>query len=66
MIYLTFRNAEEKECMHSFWNHVNTIEKHNDLYEKGEASFKLSINKYSDIPSRDSISRMNGFKLHLR
>lgn len=42
------------------------INEHNTLYNSGEVSYRLGINKYSDVPHNEFVAQMNGFKVSLR
>lgn len=55
--------TEENQRMRVFLDNKRTIDKHNDLYAKGHASYLMDINQYSDLTSDEFVNRMNGFKM---
>lgn len=42
--------------------HKHKIEEHNQQYENGIVSFRMDLNKYSDMKHDEFVSRMNGVK----
>lgn len=37
------------------------IAKHNQLYEKGQISYNLKLNKYADLLHHEFVRQLNGF-----
>ncbi|VVC42885.1 Hypothetical protein CINCED_3A002884 [Cinara cedri] len=57
-----YKNAEEEIFRKNIYleNKVK-IEKHNKLYEKGQVSYELGMNKFGDLTAHEIIGKMNGF-----
>ncbi|XP_055372848.1 cathepsin L [Condylostylus longicornis] len=53
--------TEENFRMKIFLENRNKIAKHNQKFEQGLHSFKLKLNKYSDMLPYEFVSTMNGF-----
>ncbi|XP_031627883.1 cathepsin L1-like [Contarinia nasturtii] len=51
---------EDRMHMEIYLKHKQEIVKHNQLYDKGLASYTMSLNAYSDIPHMEFVSLMNG------
>lgn len=47
--------------MKIFAQNKYNVAKHNQLYERGEVSFRLGINKFSDMTLRQ-FARINGYR----
>ncbi|KAK6620832.1 hypothetical protein RUM43_011128 [Polyplax serrata] len=60
--------SEEYRRMRIFMNNLNTISEHNLKYQKGEVSFEVGINKFSDMLSEEvddlytGVNRVNRLK----
>lgn len=52
---------EEKFRMKIFAENKHKVAKHNQRYQRGEVSFKLSTNKYADMLHHEFVHTMNGF-----
>lgn len=48
--------------MEIFFEHKREIDQHNELFGKGLVTFKMGINKYSDLAPSEFVNLMNGFK----
>lgn len=48
--------------MEVFLENRRTIDEHNKQFDKGFVSYKMDINKYSDLTSEEFVRRMNGFR----
>lgn len=53
--------VEERFRMKIFAENKHKVAKHNQRYERGEVSFKLSTNKYADMLHHEFVQTMNGF-----
>jgi len=53
--------TEEKFRMKIFMENAHQVAKHNQLYERGLVSFKLGVNKYSDMLHHEFVKTLNGF-----
>lgn len=47
--------------MKIFMENKHKIAKHNQLYQKGQISYKLAINKFGDLLHHEFVGGMNGF-----
>lgn len=47
-----------------FVDHKYNIEEHNQQFDNGIVSFKMGLNKYSDVKHEDFVARMNGHISH--
>lgn len=47
--------------MKIYMENAHKIAKHNQLYAQGKISYKLGVNKYSDMLHHEFIQLMNGF-----
>lgn len=56
--------TEENRAMNIFLEHKKEIDKHNELYKNGLVSFKMDINKYSDLTSDQFAIHMNGLNFN--
>jgi len=54
--------AEEALRMSIFFEKVAQIDQHNARFEDGAESFKMAINKFSDMLPSEVSAKMNGFK----
>lgn len=54
--------AEENAHLEKYLKNKNDIAKHNQLYDKGEVSYKLSFNKHSDVSHNDFVFSMHVYK----
>ncbi|CAG9759479.1 unnamed protein product [Ceutorhynchus assimilis] len=50
-IYKT--NNEESHRYQIFKDNLHKIREHNEMYEKGESSFKMGLNKFSDLTDEE-------------
>lgn len=53
--------ADEMHRFHIFVDHKRKIDEHNLHHENGIASFKMGLNKYSDLSYEEFIEMMNGY-----
>ncbi|XP_031627880.1 cathepsin L1-like [Contarinia nasturtii] len=61
-----FRDQFEETLRNSaFSKHSDDIINHNHLFEKGLSSFKMKLNKFSDIPHKDFVFHMRAY-MHVR
>ncbi|CAG0895101.1 unnamed protein product [Cyprideis torosa] len=59
----TYENdAEERFRMKIFYENRRKIAKHNVFYERGNRTFQLGTNEYSDMLPFEFVKTMNGFK----
>lgn len=54
--------AEQDSRMEIFVKNKQMIAEHNAKYEKGLVSYKLELNEYGDMPHREFVSTLNGFR----
>ncbi|CAB0032288.1 unnamed protein product [Trichogramma brassicae] len=54
-------DIEEKFRMKIFMENKHKIAKHNAKYEQGLVSYKLKLNKYSDMLHHEFVNTLNGF-----
>lgn len=60
----TYQNeTEENYRMAVFLENKNKIDEHNEQFEKGLVTYKMGLNKYSDLTADEFRSRMNGYKM---
>lgn len=60
----TYQNeTEENRRKAVFLENKNKITEHNELFEKGLVTYKMGLNKYSDLTADEFRSRMNGYKM---
>ena len=52
---------EERFRQKVFLENRRKIAKHNQLYEMGKVTYKLGLNKYSDLLHQEFVEAMNGF-----
>jgi cathepsin L len=58
----TYSNdIEEKFRMKIFMENRHKIAQHNQLYSKKQVSYKLGVNKYSDLLPHEFVATLNGF-----
>jgi len=55
--------AEEEYRMKIFKENAIKVAKHNELYKKGEVTYKVGINKYSDLHTHEVAEKLNGFRM---
>lgn len=55
--------TEENHRMAVFLENKNKIAEHNELFDKGLVTYKMGLNKYSDLTADEFRSRMNGYKM---
>lgn len=48
--------------MEIFLQHKKEIEQHNEVFKKGIVTYKMGINKYSDLAPNEFVNLMNGSK----
>lgn len=53
--------VEERFRQKVFLENRRKIAKHNQLYEMGKVTYKLGLNKYSDLLHQEFVEAMNGF-----
>ncbi|CAH2085098.1 unnamed protein product [Euphydryas editha] len=53
---------EERNRMMMFLVNKYRVYKHNQLFERGQVTFRLGLNKYSDMSHEEFVRTMNGFK----
>jgi cathepsin L len=53
--------TEERFRMKIFMENSHKVAKHNKLYEQGLVTYKLGLNKYSDLLHHEFVSILNGF-----
>lgn len=53
--------TEEKFRLKIYAENRHKIAKHNQLYDLGQVSYRLSENKYADMLHHEFINTMNGF-----
>jgi len=58
--------AEEMQRMQIFKENLLRINKHNARYQRGEISFKVGVNKYTDMLTHEVVEKMNGFRMELK
>lgn len=51
--------------MHIFLEHKLSIEEHNQRFEDGLETFKMSYNEYTDMHDNEFRSMMHGYKGHV-
>ncbi|XP_046570079.1 procathepsin L-like [Haliotis rubra] len=59
----------EKEEIHRriiFEKNVNYIQRHNLEADRGEHSYRLGVNEYSDMSHKEFITMMNGYRMELK
>jgi len=54
-------DTEEKFRMKIFMENAHKVAKHNQMYEMGMVSYKLKVNKYSDLLHHEFVHTLNGF-----
>lgn len=52
---------EQTFCRNIFTDNLHQIAKHNELYDKGLLSFKLDVNKFTDMLGHEFTNLVNGF-----
>ncbi|CAH2085103.1 unnamed protein product [Euphydryas editha] len=52
---------EERNRMMIFLANKYRVDKHNQLFERGQVTFRLGLNKYSDMSLGEFVHTMNGF-----
>ncbi|CAH2085102.1 unnamed protein product [Euphydryas editha] len=59
----TYENEEEeRNRMMIFLSNKYRVYKHNQLFERGQVTFRLGLNKYSDMFHDEFVRTLNGFK----
>lgn len=53
--------TEERFRMKIFMENAHKVAKHNKLYAQGLVSFKLGVNKYSDMLNHEFVHTLNGY-----
>lgn len=53
-------DTEEKFRLKIFMDNKHKIAKHNQLYESGQVSYKLALNKYADMLHHE-FTTLNGY-----
>lgn len=57
----SYPNAtEEEKRMEIFLNNKNKVEEHNEKHANGSATFKMGLNKFSDLTTEEMNAQMNG------
>ncbi|KAL1490720.1 hypothetical protein ABEB36_013369 [Hypothenemus hampei] len=54
-------DTEERFRMKIFMDNAHKVAKHNKLYEAGHITYKLALNKYSDLLHHEFVATLNGF-----
>lgn len=54
--------TEEKTRMEIFLNNKHEVEKHNKKHANGLVTFKMGLNKYSDLTPEEFSAQMKGFR----
>lgn len=54
-------DTEESFRMKIFKENKHKIAIHNQLYQKGQRSYKLALNRFGDLLHHEFIGHMNGF-----
>lgn len=56
-----YRNeSEDRHRMSIYFNNKNDIDKHNQMYRKRSVTYRLNVNKFSDLSPAEYISQMSG------
>lgn len=55
-------DAKEQEALSNFVTAMREIEEHNRKFEKGEVSYRMSLNKFADISESERNSFVSGFQ----
>lgn len=53
--------TEENFRLKIFMDNRHKIAKHNQMYEKGQVTYKLGLNKYADLLHHEFVRQLNGF-----
>ncbi|XP_046662481.1 procathepsin L-like isoform X2 [Homalodisca vitripennis] len=53
---------EELKRKNIFLENLQFVREHNEKFEKGEVTFDVEINKYSDLTTEEFVTMMNGYK----
>ncbi|KAG8256908.1 hypothetical protein J6590_059856 [Homalodisca vitripennis] len=53
---------EELKRMTIFLENLKFVREHNEKFGKGEVSFDVEINKFSDLTTEEFVTMMNGYK----
>lgn len=54
---------EDSYRMETFLKRKDEIAEHNRLFDLGLATFKMALNKFSDLTDKEFHAHMDGFKL---
>lgn len=61
----SYHNEQEEQVrLQIYLEKKQFVEEHNQRFQKGEVSFKLGINQFSDMLAHEVTQKMNGFRKH--
>jgi len=58
-----YRDAEEETYRRAVWKyHIDYIQKHNLEADRGLHTFRLGVNPFADMPNKEFVQMMNGYR----
>jgi len=59
-----YQDAEEENYRRGVWQyHLDFIQKHNLETDRGLHTYRVGVNEYADMPNKEFVQRMNGYKM---
>lgn len=56
--------SEDSNRMKIFLKNKHEVEEHNEKHSRGKVSFKMSVNKFSDLTHEEFNAQMKGLRKH--